>query len=202
MGKTGGGKSTFLDIFMGLLNPSNGFIKIDTQKVDESNLQEWQACIAHVPQAIFIADASITENIAFGSPIEKIDFDRVKRAALNAGIASTIELWADGYKTMVGERGVRLSGGQRQRIGIARALYKQAEVLVLDEATSSLDNETEGEVMSGIDQLSSEITILMVAHRLTTLKNCNKIIQIDSGVIGLSGSYEEVIIAGGLLEAK
>lgn len=199
MGKTGGGKSTFLDIFMGLLNPSAGFIKIDTQKVDESNLQEWQACIAHVPQTIFIADASIAENIAFGCPIEKIDFDRVIRAALSAGIASTIELWADGYKTMVGERGVRLSGGQRQRIGIARALYKQAEVLVLDEATSSLDNETEGEVINSIDQLSSDVTILMVAHRLTTLKNCNKIIQIDSGMVVWRGNYEDLIVSRSLI---
>lgn len=202
MGKTGGGKSTFLDIFMGLLNPSEGYIKVDSQKIDQSNLQEWQACIAHVPQTIFIADSSIAENIAFGCPIEKIDFDRVRRAASSAGIASTIESWTDSYETVVGERGVRLSGGQRQRIGIARALYKKAEVLVLDEATSSLDNETEGEVIGGIDELSADVTILMVAHRLTTLKNCNKIIQIESGVIGLSGSYKELVVEGGLLSGE
>ena len=152
---------------------------IDGAPLTPENLRAWQRNIAHVPQAIFLSDSSLAENIAFGIPVEKIDMSRVRKAARQAQVADFIESSPDGYQTFVGERGIRLSGGQRQRIGIARALYKQAEVLVFDEATSALDHETEGAVMRSIDSLRSDLTILIIAHRTSTLKNCNEIVDLD-----------------------
>ena len=184
VGKTGTGKSTLLDIIMGLLSQTKGQFKVDGKSIDDMNRRSWQANIAHVPQNIFLSDNSIEENIAFGVPLEKIDFQRVKKVAQQAQIAQTIEKWPDKYKTFVGERGVRLSGGQLQRIGIARALYKNACVLILDEATSALDNETEKSVMNAIEKVDKDLTILIIAHRLTTLKRCDQIIQlIDNTVV-------------------
>ena len=196
IGTTGTGKSTLLDILMGLLGPTRGRLVIDGQTVDESNCRAWQKRIAHVPQAIFLADLSILENIAFGVPIDKIDFARAAEAAQKAQIAQTIESWPTGYMTMVGERGVRLSGGQRQRIGIARALYKKADVIVFDEATSALDSETEGAVMEAIENLSPDLTIVMVAHRLSTLRNCTHIVELAHGCILRIGDYHTIIAAG------
>lgn len=193
IGSTGGGKSTMLDIIMGLLNPTEGSLEVDGQIVDDTNKRAWQSHIAHVPQAIFLADSSIAENIAFGVPKAKIDYDRVKLAAKQAQIADAIESWPLQYKTFVGERGVRLSGGQRQRIGIARALYKQADVIVFDEATSALDTETEQAVMQAIDNLSENLTIIIIAHRLTTLKNCSQIIELASGKVKQVGSYKQIV---------
>lgn len=193
IGSTGGGKSTMLDIVMGLLEPSEGSLEIDGVVVDEVNRRAWQSHIAHVPQAIFLADTSIAENIAFGVPKAKIDYERVKLAAQQAQIADTIESWPSQYKTFVGERGIRLSGGQRQRIGIARALYKQADVIIFDEATSALDTETEQAVMQAIDNLSENLTIIIIAHRLTTLKNCSQIIELAGGSVKRIGAYEEVV---------
>jgi ABC-type bacteriocin/lantibiotic exporter with double-glycine peptidase domain len=193
MGATGSGKSTLLDIVMGLLQPTQGSLEIDNQKVTLSNQRAWQAHIAHVPQAIFLADSSIEENIAFGVPTDQIDHHRVKQAAQQAQIAYTIESWPNQYQTFVGERGIRLSGGQRQRIGIARALYKQANVIVFDEATSALDSETEHAVMQAIESLSKDLTILIIAHRLSTLKNCTQIIELADGGIKRSGSYQEIV---------
>ncbi len=193
IGSTGGGKSTMLDIVMGLLDPSEGSLEIDGRIVDETNKRAWQSHIAHVPQAIFLADSSIAENIAFGVPKAKIDYERVKLAAQQAQIADAIESWPLKYKTFVGERGVRLSGGQRQRIGIARALYKQADVIIFDEATSALDSETELAVMQAIDNLSNNLTIIIIAHRLTTLKNCSQIIELAGGRVKQVGSYQEVV---------
>ena len=178
VGKTGSGKSTCLDLLMGLLKPSSGRIAVDGTVLDQRNLRSWQRNIAHVPQAIYLADTSLAENIAFGIPPENIDMKRVREAARQAHIADFIESSPEGYQALVGERGIRLSGGQRQRIGIARALYKQATVLVFDEATSALDHETEQAVMEAIEGLSADLTILIIAHRLTTLKNCNKIIEL------------------------
>lgn len=180
IGATGSGKSTLLDIVMGLLQPTNGELKIDDQVITTGNHRAWQAHIAHVPQAIFLADSSIEENIAFGVPKDQIDHERVKLAARQARIADIIETWPQQYKTFVGERGIRLSGGQRQRIGIARALYKRADVIIFDEATSALDNETEQAVMQAIEGLSENLTILIIAHRLTTLKNCTQIVELTS----------------------
>ncbi len=183
IGETGSGKSTLLDIIMGLLQPTSGTLKIDGRKIDSSNLRAWQKHVAHVPQNIFLADGTIAENIAFGLPLDQIDEVRVRQAAEQAKINDIIEKLPDGYQTLVGERGVRLSGGQRQRLGIARAIYKQADVIIFDEATSALDSDTENAVMEAIDKLSNELTILIIAHRLSTLKNCTQIIKLPSGQI-------------------
>jgi len=194
IGSTGSGKSTLLDIVMGLLQPTMGTLSIDSEIISQENHRNWQAHIAHVPQAIFLADSTIAENIAFGVPEKLIDHDRVREAASKAQIAATIESWDKQYNTFVGERGVRLSGGQRQRIGIARALYKNADVIVFDEATSALDNETEQNVMEAIESLGSELTILIVAHRLSTLKKCTNIVELANGNIVRTGTYEEIVI--------
>lgn len=193
VGTTGSGKSTLLDLVMGLLQPSEGCFLIDSQEITSVNNRSWQKYIAHVPQAIFLTDSTITENIAFGISKEHIDNDRVKAAAIQAQLSDTIELLPDKYQTIVGERGVRLSGGQRQRIGIARALYKKAEVIIFDEATSALDNETEQAVMQSIRNLSEHLTVLIVAHRLTTLKDCETIIEMSDGEIIRVGTYNEII---------
>lgn len=192
VGSTGAGKSTLLDILMCLLMPSEGTMLVDGQAVGIQNYRSWQAHIAHVPQTIYLSDSSIEENIAFGSPRRKIDPVRVRQAAKQAQIDKVIESWPEKYQTKVGERGVRLSGGQRQRIGIARALYKRADVIIFDEATGALDTETERAVMQAIDALSPDLTIVMVAHRLTTLKKCDFIIELDKGRISRVGSYHEL----------
>ncbi len=193
IGSTGSGKSTLLDIAMGLLSPTNGRLTIDSVTVTAQNHRAWQAHIAHVPQMIFLADTTIAENIALGITPDKIDYDRVREAAQKAQIAETVESWPEKYATLVGERGVRLSGGQRQRIGIARALYKKADVIVFDEATSALDNDTELAVMQAIENLCDDLTILIVAHRLTTLKNCGKIIELNDGTVSRVGTYQAII---------
>jgi ATP-binding cassette subfamily B protein len=193
IGTTGSGKSTLLDIVMGLLQPTDGTLEIDGQPLTPTNNRAWQAHIAHVPQAIFLADSSIEENIAFGVPIDQIDPQRVRQAAQQAQIADSIESWPKQYQTFVGERGIRLSGGQRQRIGIARALYKQADVIIFDEATSALDNETEQAVMEAIEGLSEDLTLLIIAHRLTTLKNCTQIVELGEGGIKRAGGYQDIV---------
>ena len=193
IGATGSGKSTLIDIIMGLLRPTSGSVAIDGINITEQNHRGWMAHIAHVPQVIFLADASIVENIAFGVPVEQIDHTRLRQAAQKAQIAQTIETWDKQYDTVVGERGVRLSSGQRQRIGIARALYKQADVIVFDEATSALDNDTERMVMETIQNLGDELTVIIAAHRLTTLKHCTEIIELEEGRIKRSGSYANMV---------
>ena len=193
IGKTGSGKSTLLDLIMGLLKPTSGYIYIDDIKLENKNYRSWQKKISHVPQSIFLTDGSIMENIAFGIQKDQINFDKVLYAAEKAQLSSTIETWENKYNTLVGERGVNLSGGQRQRIGIARALYKESEVIILDEATSALDNETESNVMDSLDNLEKDITIIIVAHRLTTLKKCDTIISISDGMIESVGNYEDII---------
>ena len=193
MGVTGSGKSTLLDIIMGLLPATEGGLIIDNQAINTQNRRAWQAHIAHVSQNIYLSDSTIEENIAFGIEKEKIDHQRVKKAAQQAQIAQLIEQWKDGYQTFVGERGIRLSGGQRQRIGIARALYKQADVLIFDEATSALDNETEQAVMDAIEDLGEEVTILIIAHRLTTLKGCDQIIKLEKEFNIKTGTYKDII---------
>jgi ATP-binding cassette, subfamily B, bacterial PglK len=193
IGTTGSGKSTLLDIVMGLLQPTDGVLEVDGQVITPANCRAWQAHIAHVPQVIFLADSSIEENIAFGIPKDQINHQRVRKAAKQAQIADVIETWPEKYQTFVGERGICLSGGQRQRIGIARALYKQADVIIFDEATSALDNETEQAVMQAIDTLSHDLTLLIIAHRLTTLKNCTQIVELAEGIIKRSGSYQNMV---------
>ncbi|MBV2181842.1 MAG: ABC transporter ATP-binding protein/permease [Castellaniella sp.] len=193
IGATGSGKSTLLDIVMGLLLPTEGGVWIDGIKLDSSTQRAWHCYIAHVPQNIYLSDASISENIAFGVPPDQIDLDRVYCAAQQAQIAGDIDTFPDRYDTNVGERGVRLSGGQRQRIGIARALYKQAAVIIFDEATSALDNETERAVMDAIDGLDRNLTILMVAHRLSTLERCDQVVELWQGGVRRVGSYAEIV---------
>jgi ABC-type bacteriocin/lantibiotic exporter with double-glycine peptidase domain len=195
IGPSGSGKSTLVDILMGLLEPIDGALVIDGVEVSNSNRSSWQSNLSHVPQTVFISEGSIEENIAFGIAANKIDWIRVREAARMAQIHNFIESLPDGYATAVGERGIRLSGGQRQRIGIARALYRQCNVLVLDEATSALDNDTEFSVMRAVDQLSKQLTIILIAHRLTTLKGCDFIVQINNGKIERQGTYETLVEA-------
>ncbi len=193
IGTTGSGKSTLIDVVMGLLEAEAGCLAIDGVPLSAQNRRAWQAHIAHVPQSIFLGDVTIAENIAFGVPPDAIDLVRVRRAAQQARIAETIEGWTEGYDTMVGERGIRLSGGQRQRIGIARALYKQADVIVLDEATSALDNDTEKAVMHSLEILGDQSTMLIVAHRLTTLRNCTHIVELNNGQVARIGNFNDII---------
>ena len=193
IGSTGTGKSTLLDIIMGLLIPVFGEILIDGQNLKGERLRSWQRNIAHVPQNIYLADTSFAENIAFGVPFELIDFNRVKYAANLAKIDDFIENSKDGYNTFVGERGIQISGGQRQRIGIARALYKKSDVLIFDEATSALDNKTEQEVMDAIAGLNRNLTILIIAHRLTSLKDCDVIVELEKGKVLRQGTYKSLI---------
>lgn len=193
VGGTGSGKSTAVDIFMGLIKPQNGRLLIDETPINKNNIRAWQQNIAHVPQYIFLSDSSIAENIAFGVEPDKINFERVKLAAKRAKIDNLIMDLPKGYDTFVGERGIKLSGGQRQRIGIARALYKHATVLVLDEATSSLDNITERNVMDSMKELSHDLTIIIIAHRLSTVQDCDVIFEMSNGKVVASGPYNELI---------
>jgi len=193
IGTTGSGKSTLVDVIMALLTPTKGALKIDGKRIGVDNQRGWQAHFSHVPQVIFLADSTLEENIAFGVPRSEIDVERVKLSAQQAQISDAIEIWPKGYQTKVGERGVRLSGGQRQRIGIARALYKETDVIIFDEATSALDNKTEQAVMEEIQRLSPSLTIILVAHRLTTLKHCTKIFELVEGEITRVAGYDEII---------
>jgi ABC-type multidrug transport system fused ATPase/permease subunit len=193
VGRTGSGKTTTLDLLMGLLEPAKGQILVDGQSILGERRRSWQRAIAHVPQSIFLADITIAENIAFGVPRDEIDMNLVRKAARQAQIDKFIESSRKAYNELVGERGIRLSGGQRQRIGIARALYKQASVLIFDEATSSLDNATEQAVMESIESLNRDLTILIIAHRLTTVKRCDQIIELAHGKVVAQGSYEQLL---------
>lgn len=193
IGKTGSGKSTLVDVVMGLLQPTRGKIMIDGRVLTESNCKRWQAAIAHVPQSIYLSDATIAENIAFGLKAELIDRDRVQEAANRAKIAEFVETLPGKYDTFVGERGIRLSGGQRQRIGLARAFYKRADIIVLDEATSALDNETEAAVMNAIYSDTRDVTVLIIAHRLTTLRECDRIFALTDGRIVAELDYGDLI---------
>jgi ABC-type multidrug transport system fused ATPase/permease subunit len=193
VGRTGSGKSTTLDLLMGLLEPTDGAVLVDGEPVTGVRCGGWQRLIAHVPQSIYLADTTIAQNIAFGILPERIDLRRVREVAHCAQIAEFIESRPEGYDAVVGERGVRLSGGQRQRLGIARALYKDASVLVFDEATSALDSATEQAVMRGIEALRRELTILMIAHRLTTVRHCDTIIELEHGRVAAQGPYAELL---------
>lgn len=181
IGTTGAGKSTMLDVFMGLLRPTEGRLLVDGKPVDEGNCGKWHAMVSHVPQDVFLFDVTIAENIALGEDLEHIDFSRLQEAAVKARIADFIESQSGNYYSAVGERGVKLSGGQKQRLAIARALYKKSEILVLDEATSALDSETEREVIDGLKKFNPELTVLMVAHRVGTLSECDRVLRVEQG---------------------
>jgi ATP-binding cassette subfamily B protein len=193
VGKTGSGKSTLVDIIMGLLRPTRGEMLVGGNPLAADTIQNWQAQIAHVPQSIYLADDTIAANIAFGLPSAEHDFERIQKAAAGASIDDFISGLPEGYATRVGERGIRLAGGQRQRIGIARALYKRASILILDEGTSALDDGTEASVMEAIAALDPGLTLIIIAHRTSTLANCTKVVRLDRGRVVQQGSYEEVI---------
>lgn len=182
-GPTGSGKSTLLDLLMGLLEPDTGAVRVDGRALDADTRALWQAQMAHVPQAVYLADDSIAANIAFGLAPAAIDRDRLRAVAATAQLEEFIASLPDGLETRVGERGIRLSGGQRQRIGLARALYKKASVLILDEATSALDDATEAAVMRAIMALGEGITIVLIAHRQSTLSGCDRLIRLKDGEV-------------------
>lgn len=191
VGRSGSGKSTFGDLLMGLLEPNSGQILIDGVEINNKNYHLWQMNIAHVPQSIFLSDGTFEENIAFGVPLAEIDRNRINYASVKARLAEYIDSLPDKYQTSVGERGLRLSGGQRQRIGIARALYKQANLIILDEATSALDSHTESEVLDAIEDFDQSLTLIVIAHSIRALKGCNRIIEFEDGNIVLDKSYHD-----------
>lgn len=193
VGPTGSGKTTLLDVILGLLGPSSGAIRIDGESLNEHQLRRWQMSIGYVPQQIYLTDDTIARNIAFGCSDDELDLEAVVEAAKAANLHGFIENdLPDGYHTLVGERGVRLSGGQRQRIGIARALYHRPRVLVMDEATSALDGITEKAVIEAIQTLSHKLTIIMVAHRLSTVKDCDVIYLLEDGRVAFQGNFAEL----------
>lgn len=193
IGKSGAGKTTLVDVILGLLIPQTGDILVDDRSVYD-NLRSWQNLIGYIPQSIYLIDDTIEKNIAFGVPEHLIDPQKLHKAIKAAQLAEVIDALPDGVKTMVGERGVRLSGGQRQRVGIARALYHEREILVLDEATAALDNETESLVTEAIKSLSGTKTMIIIAHRLTTVEHCDRIYMLYGGRIVKSGTYKEVVL--------
>jgi len=194
VGSTGAGKTTIANIILGLLRPDTGKMIIDGVEIDNNNIQNWQRNLGYIPQDIYLQDDTVTRNITFGIPDNKIDMDAVIRSAKIANIHDFImEELPDQYDTLVGEKAIRLSGGQRQRIGIARAVYHNPEVLVLDEATSALDGATEQEVFAAIDNIAKTKTLVMIAHRLTTIQECDIIYVMDKGNIVGSGKYDELM---------
>ncbi|MEQ9237523.1 ABC transporter ATP-binding protein [Coleofasciculus sp. E2-BRE-01] len=193
IGKSGAGKTTLVDVILGLLELESGDIQVDGVSIYE-NLRSWQNLVGYIPQSIFLTDDTIERNIAFGVPDNQIDQGRLYKAIQAAQLEELIEQLPDGIKTGVGERGVRLSGGQRQRIGIARAIYHEREILVLDEATAALDNETESRVTSAINALAGTKTLIVIAHRLSTVENCDRIYMLEKGRVVKSGSYQEVVL--------
>jgi ATP-binding cassette, subfamily B, bacterial PglK len=193
IGKSGSGKTTLVDVILGLLTPQGGDIKADGVSV-YNNLRSWQNMLGYVPQSIFLIDDTLERNIAFGVVDHEIDRDRLDRAIHASQLAEFVNELPLGLQTVVGERGVLLSGGQRQRIGIARALYYEREVLVFDEATAALDNDTESLVTEAIQSLSGQKTMIIIAHRLSTIERCDRIYMMQAGRIVKSGSYQEVVL--------
>lgn len=194
VGSTGAGKTTLADVVLGLLVPDSGEIAVDGVTITDENRSAWQSNIGYVPQDIYLTDDTVAANIAFGVPIGEVDQEAVERAARIASIHDFIvERLTDGYNTVVGERGVRLSGGQRQRIGMARALYHDPGVLVLDEATSALDNETERRIVEELDTMRGGRTLIVIAHRLSTVRHCSRLYVLRDGQVAASGSYEELM---------
>ena len=192
VGESGSGKSTLADLIIGLITQNSGEILIDGVNLGSANLRAWQNAIGYVPQSIFLADASIAENIAFGVKLEDIDFQQINKVIKLSNLDDTVSKLTNGVNTIIGEQGVQLSGGQRQRIAIARALYQDPNILVFDEATSALDGLTEKSIMNSIKALSKTKTIILIAHRLNTVKDCNQVFLFNNGKLEDSGSYEEL----------
>jgi ABC-type multidrug transport system fused ATPase/permease subunit len=193
VGSTGAGKTTLVDVILGLLRPTEGAITVEGEPVTDANLRAWQAALGYVPQDIFLTDATVTENIAFGIDPEQTDPVQVERCARMAQVHDFVtQEMPQGYDTIVGERGVRLSGGQRQRIGIARALYHDPDILIFDEATSALDTVTERALMEAIDALHHQKTIILIAHRLSTVRQCDQVVLLENGQVTTASSFEEL----------
>lgn len=193
VGSTGSGKTTTVDIILGLLRPSEGQVLVDGQEIGDAQLRAWQASIGYVPQNIFLADTTLARNIAFGVPEDEVDQARVEAVSNLANLHQfVVNELPKKYETLTGERGVRLSGGERQRVGIARALYRDPDVIILDEATSALDNVTEKLVMQSLDALAPSKTVIIIAHRLSTVKNCDVIFFLEDGVVSARGRFEEL----------
>ena len=193
VGPSGAGKSTIIDVLLGLIKPQQGYLLVDDTVIDDHNCRSWQNSIGFVAQNIFLSEGTIAENVAFGLSNEEIDLEQVQKALNLASLGEFCETLSDGIYTKVGERGVQLSGGQRQRIGIARALYHKVEVIVFDEATSSLDGITEKQIMEAIHSFGGNKTIILIAHRLKTVQNCDQIFFIENGEIHDQGTYDELI---------
>ena len=191
VGATGSGKTTMINVLLGLLRPKEGLITVDGQNV-HNNLRGWQNNIGYIPQSIYLLDDTIRHNVAFGVPEEDIDDEQVWTAIRAAQLDEHVKSLPDGIETFVGERGVRLSGGQRQRVGLARALYHNPDVLIMDEATSALDNETENHVMQALEALKGDRTIIMIAHRLSTVRDCDQLFFLKEGRIEARGTYDEL----------
>jgi len=196
VGSSGAGKTTIVDVLLGLLKPDSGSVYADGKDIF-SHLKAWQRNVGYIPQGIFLSDATIRENIAFGIPPELIDEERIRSAVKSAYMEEYVNQLPKGLDTVIGEAGVRLSGGQRQRIGIARALYHDPEILIMDEATSALDNQTERYVMESVEQLKKERTIIMIAHRLSTVRNADKLFLMNRGRIEASGTYDQLLAKSG-----
>ena len=192
IGTSGAGKTTLIDLMLGLLQPQSGEIKFNNSNI-QKNLVGWNSKIAYLPQEIFVLDDSIKKNITLVDDVQKIDNDKLDKSIKQSKLVELIEDLPDGLDTIIGERGIRLSGGQKQRIAIARSFYHEREVLVFDEATSSLDTNTESEIMEEIKQLKGLITIIIITHRLQTVKNCDRVYQIENGQIIKSGKFDEVV---------
>lgn len=195
IGKSGAGKTTLVDVILGLLIPQSGDILVDNCSIYDNNLRAWQNLIGYIPQSIFLIEDTIQRNVAFGVPDNLIDPERLQKALASAQLLDFVNSLPEGHDTMVGERGARLSGGQRQRIGIARALYHERDILVLDEATAALDNETENLITESIRSLSGKKTVIIIAHRLTTIQHCDRVYVMEQGQIMRSGSYEEIVLS-------
>ena len=192
VGPSGSGKTTLVDLLLGLYSPERGRILIDDVALDDESVRAWKGRVGYVPQQIFLADATIAENVAFGVPLEDVDHDRVEAVSRQAHLHGFVSELPEAYQTVVGERGVRLSGGQRQRIGIARALYHNPDVLVMDEATSALDGATESAVMDAIGVLAGQKTIVLIAHRLSTVVGCDRIYMLEDGRVADVGTFAEL----------
>ena len=193
VGITGCGKTTLIDLLIGLLNPVSGSVFINgkdiNKKANNSLLKSWRNSVANVPQNIFFTDATFAENIAFGFPVNQIDMSRVRKCAMMANISQFIESKNLKYESNIGEGGIKLSGGQKQRIAIARALYKNSELLIFDEATSALDNKTESSLVETLSRIDKQRTILIIAHRLSTLKYCDRVLELKGGKIFEKDDY-------------
>ena len=201
VGSTGSGKTTLVDFILGLLSAEKGYLSVDDQLINDKNIRSWQKIIGYVPQQIYLVDDTIKANIAFGVQHEKVIQEDVEKAAKIANIHEFIKSeLPNGYDSLVGERGVRLSGGQLQRIGIARAIYYNPKLLILDEATSALDNITEKFLMDEVMNLKNKITIIMIAHRLSSIRSCDEIFLIDRGEIKAKGSYNDLDLSSELFK--